>query len=156
MKIYIKSSNQTQAYMPLVVKALQDAGHEVRYNAVVRNDAAGQKSSDLCLYLSPGGLLSLRAPQEPPAVVAPGKVDIRLQKLVLVIGESMLPRRAIVDGLHLRQKSRAIFTNNYLKPAITKGYVTMTCPSHPNLPEQAYRLTTDGLDLYRELRVASK
>ena len=154
MKIYIKSSTDSQAYLPLIVKALQDAGHEVRHNAMVRNDSAGKQSSDLYLELSAGGLHQLSNKATSTIALVPPKVDFRIEKLVLVIGKSVLPRRAIVDGLHLRQKSRAIFSNNYLKPAIAKGYVTMTCPDHPNLPEQAYRLTANGLDLYKELTLA--
>ena len=151
MKIYIKCSKESQAYRSLIIKALRNAGHEVRYDALVRNDASGKSSSDLCLELSLGGLAELKPKSAPVPVAAVNKVDFRIQKLVLVIGEACMPRRAIVDGLHMKQKSRAIFINNYLKPAMAQGLVTMTCPAHPNLPEQAYRLTANGLDLYSEL-----
>ena len=139
MKIYIKCSKESEAYRPLVMKALVDAGHEVQYATQVRNDAAGKAGCDVCIE------------PLPTPVAAPLKVDVRIQKMVLVIGKATLPRRAIVDGLHLKQKSRAVFINNYLKPAVSQGLVTMTCPAHPNLPEQAYRLTANGLDLYAEL-----
>lgn len=154
MKIYIKTAADTQAYLPMVVKALQDAGHEVRYKALVRNDAAGKEGCDLCLELTAGGRQKLFAKPAPAVVSAPPREDVRIEKMVLVIGESVLPRRAIIDGLQMKQKSRAIFINNYLKPAMEKGYVTMTHPAHPNLPEQAYRLTAKGLDLFRELSLA--
>lgn len=153
MRIYIKCSEETEAYRPLLMKALRDAGHEVRYDAVVRNDAAGRAGCELYMDLSAGGQLKRRpapAPEQRPAAVN-SKVDFRIRKLVLVIGKTPQPRRALVDGLHLRQKSRAIFINNYLKPAMASGLVTMTCPAHPNLPEQAYRLTAKGLDLYADL-----
>ena len=151
MKIYIKCSKESEAYRPLVMKALVDAGHEVQYATQVRNDAAGKAGCDVCIDLSVGGLRQLRSEPLPTPVAAPIKVDVRIQKMVLVIGKATLPRRAIVDGLYLKQKSRAVFINNYLKPAVSQGLVTMTCPAHPNLPEQAYRLTANGLDLYAEL-----
>ena len=153
MKIYIKSNAATQAYLPLVVKALQNAGHEVRYKALVRNDSAGKEGCDLCLELTAGGLQKLVNKPAPAVVAAPPREDVRIEKMVLVIGESVLPRRAIVDGLQLKQKSRAIFINNYLKPAMAKGYITMTHPAHPNLPAQAYRLTSKGLNLFRSLKI---
>lgn len=151
MKIYIQCSQESQAYRSLIIKALRDAGHEVIYDALVRNAASGKASSDLCIDLSLGGLSELRPKEVSSPVAVVTKIDFRIQKLLLVIGTATLPRRAIVDGLHMRQKSRAIFTNNYLKPAVSKGLVEMTCPAHPHLPEQAYRLTAEGLQLYSEL-----
>ena len=151
MKIYIKSTNEMQAYLAIVSKALSDAGHEVRHRKNVRNDQIGKEHSDICLELTAGGLHEHKSEAKQSPATVGSKVDVRIQKLVFVIGRASLPRRAIVDALQLRQKSRAIFINNYLKPAVAKGYVTMTCPAHPNLPEQAYRLTANGLDLYKEL-----
>ena len=151
MKIYIKCSKESQAYRSLIIKALRNAGHEVHYDAEVRNDARGKANSDVCIDLSLGGLSQPRSESAPVPVAPVGKIDFRIQKLVLVIGRDRLPRRAIVDGLHMKQKSRAIFINNYLKPAMTQGYVAMNCPAHPNLPEQAYHLTSKGLDLYTKL-----
>ena len=155
MKIYIKCSNESLAYRSLIIKALRDAGHEVSYDMQVRNDASGKASCDVCIDLSLGGLSQLRPKAAPSPVAVVNKIDFRIRKLVMVIGKSALPRRAIVDGLHMRQNSRAIFTNNYLKPAVAQGLVAMTCPAHPNLPEQAYRLTAKGLDLYAELTKVS-
>jgi hypothetical protein len=151
MKIYIQCNKESRAYRSLIIKALRDAGHEVHYDAEIRNDAHGKAISDVCLDLSLGGLSQLRPELTPVLVSTVSKIDFRIQKLVLVIGHARLPRRAIVDGLHMRQKSRAIFINNYLKPAMAQGLVTMTCPAHPNLPEQAYHLTSKGLDLYTAL-----
>ena len=154
MKIYIKSAADTQAYLPLIVKTLQAAGHEVRYKPLVSNDSAGKAGCDLCMELSAGGLQKLVDNQSTAVVMTPAREDVRIEKLVLVIGESVLPRRAIIDGLQMKQKSRAIFINNYLKPAMDKGYITMTHPAHPNLPAQAYRLTSKGVDLFRSLTIA--
>lgn len=151
MKIYINCSNESLAYSSLIIKALRDAGHKVSCHTQVRNDARGKASCDVCIDLSLGGLSQLQPKADPSPVAAVNKIDFRIRKLIMVIGKSALPRRAIVDGLHMRQKSRAIFINNYLKPAVAQGLVAMTCPAHPNLPDQSYRLTKKGLDLYAKL-----
>ena len=80
------------------------------------------------------------------------KAEERIEKLVLAIGEQTMPRRQIIAYLGLKQKSRRNFTENYLHPAISKGYIVMTIPSSPNSPEQAYRLSADGLDLLEKLK----
>jgi hypothetical protein len=79
------------------------------------------------------------------------KEDARIQKLVLAIGKQTLPRRQILADLGLRQKSRKVFIDNYFKPTQVKGYITFAFPAHPSLPEQAYRLTPKGLELYSTL-----
>ena len=79
------------------------------------------------------------------------EVDLRVRKMVQVIGKSSLPRRQIVADLGLRQQSRRNFIYNYLKPAVAQGYVTMSFPGSPNKPEQTYRLTEKGLDLYKKV-----
>ena len=83
------------------------------------------------------------------------KEEARIQKLVLALGKQTLPRRQIVAELNLRQKSRKVFIDNYLKPTRAKGYITYAFPAHPCLPEQAYRLTAKGLDLYETLTTSS-
>jgi hypothetical protein len=62
-----------------------------------------------------------------------------------------MPRRQIIAYLGLKQNSRCNFINNYLKPAMSKGYIVMARPSSPNSPEQAYRLSADGLELWSQL-----
>ena len=79
------------------------------------------------------------------------KVEERVRKLILVVGKQVLPRRQIIADLGLKQKSRKVFIDNYLKPAYAKGYITFAYPSSPSKPEQAYRLTAGGLDLYTQL-----
>ena len=79
------------------------------------------------------------------------KADARVQKLVLVIGIQVLPRRQIIADLGLRQKSRKVFIDNYLKPATALGYIDFAYPLSPNKPEQAYKLTAKGLNLYKQL-----
>ena len=79
------------------------------------------------------------------------KMDARVQKLLLVIGKQALPRRQIMADLGLRQKSRKSLIDNYLKPAYYQGYIDFAYPNSPNKPEQAYKLTTKGLDQYKTL-----
>ena len=89
----------------------------------------------------------------PKVVLAPiDKAQERIHKLILAIGDQTMPRRQMIAYLGLKQTSRCNFLNNYLKPAIAKGYIVMARPSSPNSPEQAYRLSADGLDLLAQLR----
>ena len=89
----------------------------------------------------------------PKVVLAPiDKAQERIHKLILAIGDQTMPRRQMIAYLGLKQTSRCNFLNNYLKPAIAKGYVVMARPSSPNSPVQAYRLSADGLDLLAQLR----
>ena len=81
----------------------------------------------------------------------PIKTDVRVQKMVLVLGEKILPRRQIIADLGLRQHSRPCFINNYLKPTLSQGYIEFAYPNSPHKPEQAYKLTDKGLNLYHRL-----
>ena len=81
-----------------------------------------------------------------------GAVDERVKMLVRVIGKAVLPRRQLVADLQLRQKSRRTFIDHYLKPAIAKGLVKMQFPEVPSRPEQAYKLTAKGLELFTKLK----
>ena len=49
------------------------------------------------------------------------KVDDRVNRLVLIIGTDVLPRRELIAALGLRQSARRNFRDNYLKPATAKG-----------------------------------
>lgn len=79
------------------------------------------------------------------------KGEQRVQKMVLVIGKQMLPRRQIMADLGLKQKSRQAFIDHYWRPAWEKGLIDLAHPNVPQLPEQTYRLTAKGLDLYAQL-----
>ena len=79
------------------------------------------------------------------------KVDARVQKLLLVVGRQILPRRQIIADLGLRQNSRRSFINNYWRPAWEQGLIDLAYPNIPSRPEQGYRLTAKGLDLYAQL-----
>ena len=87
--------------------------------------------------------------QERP--IPANKEEARVFKLVLVVGRQVLPRRQLVADLGLRQKSRRNFSDNYLRPTYLKGYIDFAYPNSPNKPEQAYKLTPAGLELYNLL-----
>ena len=63
----------------------------------------------------------------------------------------MLPRRQIIADLGMRQASRSIFSYNYMKPAWERGLIDFAYTAVPHKPEQAYRLTAKGLELYARL-----
>lgn len=79
------------------------------------------------------------------------QIDSRVLKIVRAIGQQSLPRRQILAELGLKQKSRKSFIDNYLKPAYAQGYINFAFPASPNKPEQAYRLTAKGIELYNQL-----
>ena len=90
---------------------------------------------------------------QPKMLLSPiDKAQERVNKLLLAIGDKTMPRRQIIAYLGLKQKSRCNFINNYLRPAIAKGYLVMSRPSSPNSPEQAYRLSSDGLEVWAQLK----
>ena len=79
------------------------------------------------------------------------RVEARVFKFVLVVGKKVLPRRQIIADLGMRQQSRHTFINNYWRPAWERGLIDLAYPAVPHKPEQAYRLTAKGLDLYAQL-----
>jgi hypothetical protein len=79
------------------------------------------------------------------------KIEERVQKLVVVMGKDAHSRRELMAALGLRQESRRNFYDNYMKPAKARGLVNMQCPGRPSTPEQAYRLTADGLEYFEKL-----
>ena len=89
------------------------------------------------------------SPQKTPKPLT--KADARVQKLILVIGKQALPRRQIIADLGLKQHSRKSLLENYLWPAHEQGYIEFAYPNSPHKPEQAYKLTEKGLELYYQL-----
>ena len=84
------------------------------------------------------------------------KTDERIRRLVRAVGEEVVPRRGIMAELGLRQNSRRNFYANYLKPAVDKGYVCMALPGSPSSPEQAYKLTYNGLYYLKQIKEEEK
>ena len=79
------------------------------------------------------------------------RVEARVFKFVLVVGKKVLPRRQIIADVGMRQQSRHTFINNYWRPAWERGLIDLAYPAVPHKPEQAYRLTAKGFDLYAQL-----
>ncbi len=86
-----------------------------------------------------------------PRLIPKDKEEARVYKLVLVLGKQVLPRRQIIADLGMRQQSRHTFINNYLRPTWERGLIDLAYPAVPNKPEQAYRLTPKGLNLFAQL-----
>ena len=86
-----------------------------------------------------------------PHLIPKDKEEARVYKLVQVLGTQVLPRRQIIADLGMRQQSRHTFINNYLRPTWERGLIDHAYPNTPNKPEQAYRLTPKGLDLFAQL-----
>ena len=66
--------------------------------------------------------------------------------------------RAIKNEMSIREmmevlemKSRPMFLNNYLTPALKAGYIEMTQPNSPKSPTQRYRLTEAGRRLLESI-----
>jgi uncharacterized repeat protein (TIGR04076 family) len=89
--------------------------------------------------------------QPKPKLLPKDRVEARVFKFVQVVGKKVLPRRQIIADLGMRQQSRHTFINNYWRPAGERGLIDLAYPSVPHKPEQAYRLTAKGLDLYAQL-----
>lgn len=89
--------------------------------------------------------------QPKPRLIPKDKEEARVYKLVQVLGKQVLPRRQIIADLGMRQQSRHTFINNYLRPTWERGLIDHAYPAVPNKPEQAYRLTPKGLNLFAQL-----
>ena len=135
-------------------------------NTIHRGENRGSKPVILNMFYfsKPGQEITIQHPELEQEIELPilksvakeqpkpaNKIDARVQKLVLILGKQSLPRRQILADLGLKQKSRKSFVENYLQPAYNLGIITFAYPNSPNKPNQAYKLTDKGLDLYRRL-----
>ena len=131
-----------------------------------RGENRGSKPVILNMFYfsSPGQEITIQHPeleQEEKSSIQPAiakerpkptsKEEARVYKLVLALGEKVLPRRQLVAELGMKQNSRCTFTYNYMKPTWDRGLIDFAYTAAPNKPEQAYRLTAKGLDLYAQL-----
>lgn len=70
------------------------------------------------------------------------------EKLIIVLsGQKSRPELMYLLGL----KHAGNFRDNYLYPAIEKGYIEMTLPETPKSKKQEYRLTVKGQELKKQL-----
>ena len=129
------------------MEALQKAGHQVILSSDCPDVHEALQSCHVRLDLTAAGEANDKKSLFRPFDRT--DVDMRVRKMVQVIGTSSLPRRQIVADLGF--KSRRIFIYNYLKPSVEQGYVTMSVPGIPSKPEQTYKLTAKGLELYKQL-----
>ena len=154
MEIYLKYNAESEKYAHLVADALHKAGHGVFTRKHFSSDAKAMKECHICLDMTTGKLAesAMLTPEKPSSPKGLKKnVDDRVGKLVLAIGKKVFPRRQLVADLGLKQASRRNFIYHYWKPAWNMGLIEFAYPGHPNKPEQAYRLTAKGLDLYAQL-----
>ena len=91
-------------------------------------------------------------PQQPKLKRMRGDAEWRIQQLVRIIGQQVLPRRQIIADLGMRQASRRSLIDHYFRPAQEQGYIVFAYPGSPNKPEQAYKLTAKGLELLAKLK----
>ena len=146
--IIVSTSNDSDSYGSRLAQHFTRGAKAV--GAEVETISLGGKTMEEAYEL--GKRLSAPATKETPAVLQPTiRADVRVQKMVLVLGRKILPRRQIIADLGLQQRSRPCFINNYLKPTLSQGYIEFAYPSSPHKPEQAYKLTVKGLDLYNQL-----
>ena len=146
--IIVTTSNDSDSYGSRLAqhftKGAKAAGMEVEIISL------GGKTMEEAYEI--GKRLSAPAAKETPAISKSTiRVDVRVQKMVLVLGRKILPRRQIIADLGLQQRSRPCFINNYLKPTLSQGYIEFAYPNSPHKPEQAYKLTAKGLGLYNQL-----
>ena len=146
--IVVSTSSDPDSYSSRLAqhftKGAKDAGMEVEIISL------GSKTMEQAYEI--GKRLSAPPTQATPAVVQPViRADVRVQKMVLVLGQKILPRRQIIADLGLQQRSRPCFINNYLKPTLSQGYIEFAYPNSLHKPEQAYKLTAKGLELYKQL-----
>lgn len=149
MKIYIAVNKENKKYVSEIMAALQKTGHQVFLSSNYPDSNEVLQSCHVRMELKEAGMANDKVSIDRP--FARTEVDLRVRKLVQVIGHSSLPRRQIIAELGLKQQSRRNFIYNYLKPSVAQGFVTMSYPGVPNKPEQTYRLTANGLDLYESL-----
>ena len=77
-------------------------------------------------------------------------VTDHVKKLILTIRGDTKTRVEIMNSMGL--KNRGNLRDNYIKPAVSDGYVAMLYPNAPKRTDQAYYLTEKGLKLFALLK----
>ncbi len=146
--IVISTHNNSDSYSSKLaqhfIKGAKEAGIEVE--TISLGDKTMEEAYEIGKRLStPAKKETFTIPQSSV------RLDVRVKKMILVLGRKILPRRQIIADLGLQQRSRSCFINNYLKPTLNQGYIEFAYPNSPHKPEQAYKLTDKGLVLYNQL-----
>ena len=80
---------------------------------------------------------------------ATDQVSEEIQRLLFVLKGEM-KRSEIQDLLSLKHSGN--FRNNYILPALERGFIEMTIPESPSSPNQKYKLSTLGNRLRKQLK----
>ena len=80
------------------------------------------------------------------------QVSSQVKELVMCLLGYRLPKIELLKLGKLKAKSRETLEQNYIRPAIESGYVTMLYPDKPKSPKQKYYLTDKGKQLYMYLQ----
>ena len=81
---------------------------------------------------------------------SPTQSDDPLMRLLHALQVEPLSSSMIMKQLQLKHKAN--FKENYLKPALAKGYIEPTIPDKPNSRLQKYRSTASGRELFIPIR----
>ncbi len=76
------------------------------------------------------------------------QVSDQVKKILQILIRGSLSALDLMKALNLSH--RPTFRNNYLHPAINKGFIEMTIPDKPNSRIQQYRITSKGISVIKE------
>jgi Fic family protein len=76
------------------------------------------------------------------------QVSDQVKKILQILIKGSLSALDLMKTLDLSH--RPTFRNNYLHPAINKGFIEMTIPDKPNSRVQQYRITPKGISVIKE------
>ncbi len=92
-----------------------------------------------------GGIPLYKNSGRPPPKYHPSTAQV--ETLIEIIGNGTYSVSEMMEKLQLN--NRRYFTKEYLKTAITEGFVELLYPDSPRHPKQKYRLTEKGKSLLK-------
>lgn len=121
------------AYLPVetVIRTRQDD----YYHSLRRSDKMGNSTVFIEFMLN-AVLDSLRE------AISSDQVSDQVKKLLRIFSGDSIAGSELMRILNLSHKPT--FRMNYLRPAISQGFIEMTIPDRPNSRMQKYRLTHKG------------
>jgi len=78
------------------------------------------------------------------------QVSDQVKKILEKLTKGSFSALDLMNSLGLSH--RPTFRNNYLHPALEKGFIEMTSPDKPNSRVQQYRITPKGINVIKELQ----